>query len=79
MGLLEWLMLIPFAILIVVVSVLLQSWAVASDKMKAIPGNLGWPIVGETFAFIAEFSSPAGVYNFIKKRQQRLKNCFSFN
>lgn len=63
MGLGLLILIIPLAILIVVVSALLQSWAAASKKMNAIPGNLGWPIVGETFAFITEFSSPAGVYN----------------
>lgn len=47
----------------------------ASPKgLDGIPGNLGWPVVGESKSFLSEFSSPQGIYSFIKKRQQRYFN-----
>ena len=63
-------MLSAFLILTVLVSALLQRWA-SPREMAAIPGRLGWPIVGETLSFITEFSSAAGIHSFIRKRQQR--------
>ncbi|XP_027148924.1 abscisic acid 8'-hydroxylase 3-like [Coffea eugenioides] len=68
-------MLSAFLILIVLVSALLQRWA-SPREMAAIPGRLGWPIVGETFSFITEFSSAAGIHSFIRKRQQRYGKVF---
>ncbi|KAE8646208.1 hypothetical protein Csa_016292 [Cucumis sativus] len=44
--------------------------------MEEIPGNLGWPIVGESFSFISEFSSPAGICSFMIKRQKRFGKVF---
>ncbi|KAL8103603.1 hypothetical protein AgCh_027975 [Apium graveolens] len=43
------------------------AWA-APKELEGIPGNLGWPVVGESSSFLSEFSSPQGIYNFIKKR-----------
>jgi hypothetical protein len=49
---------------------LLHSWA-SPKEMEEIPGSLGSPIVGESFSFLADFSSPSGVYSFMKKRQPK--------
>ncbi|KAK9269948.1 hypothetical protein L1049_025521 [Liquidambar formosana] len=54
---------------------LLHSWA-SPKEMSIIPGNLGWPIVGESLSFISEFSSPSGIYSFMRRRQQRYGKVF---
>ncbi|KAH0644045.1 hypothetical protein KY289_035019 [Solanum tuberosum] len=53
-----------------VLLVLLRTNKASPKEMEAIPGTLGWPIIGESLSFISEFSSPAGIYSFINKRQQ---------
>ncbi|KAL8110391.1 hypothetical protein AgCh_026203 [Apium graveolens] len=51
------------------------AWA-APKELEGIPGNLGWPIVGESSSFLSEFSSPQGIYSFIKNRQKRYGKVF---
>ncbi|KAK4722181.1 hypothetical protein R3W88_012414 [Solanum pinnatisectum] len=57
-------------LVLVVLLVLLRTSKASPKEMEAIPGTLGWPIIGESLSFISEFSSPAGIYSFINKRQQ---------
>jgi len=57
---------------LVVLSILLLMYLTRSPKeMEGIPGNLGWPIVGESFKFLSDFSSPSGIFSFMNKRQKR--------
>ncbi|WOK95831.1 abscisic acid 8'-hydroxylase 3-like isoform X2 [Canna indica] len=70
-----------FALLfILIISVLLwlQSWK-SKMEMRKIPGNLGWPLIGETISFVSEFSSPSGIYSFIRKRQHSYGRVFKTN
>ncbi|PON83064.1 Cytochrome P450, E-class, group I [Trema orientale] len=65
------------SILVVSVFFVFKCWFWGTPKaMEDIPGSLGWPIVGESFSFISEFSSPSGIYSFMSKRQQRYGKVF---
>ncbi|PKI55599.1 abscisic acid 8'-hydroxylase 3-like [Punica granatum] len=59
----------------VVSALFLRVWT-SPKEMEVIPGTLGWPIVGESFSFLSDFSSPSGIYSFMKKRQQRYGKVF---
>lgn len=67
-------MLIALALFLVVLVVLWRIVWASPKGLEGIPGNLGWPVVGESKSFLSEFSSPQGIYSFIKTRQQRYFN-----
>ncbi|XP_010108653.2 abscisic acid 8'-hydroxylase 3 [Morus notabilis] len=74
----ELIILLIMALLsILVASVFCVSHFWATPKaMEVIPGSLGWPIVGESFSFLSEFSSPSGICSFMHKRQERYGKVF---
>ncbi|GKA30165.1 abscisic acid 8'-hydroxylase 3-like protein [Tanacetum coccineum] len=60
---------------VVAMAALLRAKAFPKE-MDGIPGSLGWPLIGESFSFISEFSSPAGIFSFMNKRQKRYGKVF---
>ncbi|XP_020097251.1 abscisic acid 8'-hydroxylase 2 isoform X2 [Ananas comosus] len=43
------------------------------------PGSDGFPLIGETLAFIAAHNSSKGFYDFVRTRHLRYGNCFKTN
>ncbi|KAK1427573.1 hypothetical protein QVD17_16261 [Tagetes erecta] len=68
-------MIVGLIIAIAAISFVLRVTAFPKE-METIPGSLGWPLIGESFSFISEFSSPAGIFSFMNKRQQRYGKVF---
>ncbi|XP_076947852.1 abscisic acid 8'-hydroxylase 3-like [Bidens hawaiensis] len=68
-------LIVGLVIVIATIAFLLRAIAFPKE-MEAIPGSLGWPLIGESFSFISEFSSPAGIFSFMNKRQQRYGKVF---
>lgn len=65
-------LLVSLILSLVVLPILWMMYKTRSPKeMEGIPGNLGWPIVGESFSFISDFSSSSGISSFMSKRQKR--------
>ncbi|KAK2366562.1 abscisic acid 8'-hydroxylase [Trifolium repens] len=70
-------MLISLIFSLVVLPILLLMYLTRSPKeMEGIPGNLGWPIIGESLKFLSDFSSPSGIFSFMNKRQKRYGKVF---
>ncbi|KAL8235121.1 hypothetical protein R6Q59_021221 [Mikania micrantha] len=68
-------MIVGLVLMILAMALLLRATAFPRE-MEAIPGSLGWPLIGESLSFISEFSSPAGIFSFMNKRQQRYGKVF---
>lgn len=43
----------------------------AKDSKSCVPGNLGIPFVGETFALLSATNSVKGCYDFVRLRRER--------
>ncbi|RDX95829.1 Abscisic acid 8'-hydroxylase 3, partial [Mucuna pruriens] len=70
-------LLLSLILSLLVLSVLFLLYLTRSPKaMEGIPGSLGWPIVGESFSFLSDFSSPSGIFSFMSKRQKRYGKVF---
>ncbi|KAK1298676.1 Cytochrome P450 90D2 [Acorus calamus] len=72
------LVLLGLYLLIKTVTVLLEfSWRLTSSNNEVLPPSSGgFPLIGETLAFLAANNSREGLYDFVKTRRLRYGNCF---
>lgn len=56
-------------LVIIVALFIFKQWQRRGRSKSAIPGRLGLPFLGETFAFLSATNSTHGCYNFVKLRR----------
>eukprot|EP01018_Ginkgo_biloba_P035716 Gb_30274 [translate_table: standard] len=69
------------SILAIIVSQFIFKSALQNHQCQGLtepepPGSYGWPLLGETLAFIAANKSSKGVYEFVRQRHQRFGDVF---
>ncbi|KVD98532.1 cytochrome P450, partial [Cynara cardunculus var. scolymus] len=67
---------VGLVLLLLILTLALLHACAFPKEMDGIPGSFGWPFLGESLSFISEFSSPAGIFSFMNKRQQRYGKVF---
>lgn len=67
----RYLDMITVAMLSIGVTILLsKAWTKIKTRKGGIPGRLGLPLLGETFAFLSATNSTTGCYEFVRLRRQ---------
>jgi cytochrome P450 family 26 subfamily A len=46
-----------------------RAWKRATTNREDIPGQLGLPLIGETFSFLSATNSTRGCYDFVRLRR----------
>ncbi|KAK4394331.1 Taxoid 7-beta-hydroxylase [Sesamum angolense] len=68
--------LLQLPVVIAVGLVMILQWCLKGRKGSEIPGKLGLPFLGETFAFLAAVNSTRGCYDFVRLRRLRYGKWF---